>query len=225
MAFRRAIQPPPRPAPEVLTGQMVGIGMNFASQPIRDANIEDTLLHGSEVGMIEDDLRVLGVLVQWLEAHHGYVNADRLVRVVPGHPSPRVRAFWAAIARWLDKDRRLARLASAYHGPRIDLLEVGTAFHVERRGEDDRFARSPLVVPAETLRARAADVLTPSELVRQHAGYRNRVLMGPSWRADVWTLLEARPDTTVAEAARRAYCAFSTAWQTKQDFDLLRATA
>jgi hypothetical protein len=203
---------------------MVGIGMNFASQPVQDTNIEDTLLFASEVGLLDDDLRVLGVLVQWFEVHHAYVNADRMVRVLPGHPSTRVRAFWAAIAGWLDKDRRFARLASAYHGPRIDLLEVGTAFHVERRGEDDRFAGSPLVVPAETLRARAADVLPPSELVRQHTGYRNRVLMGPSWRADVWSLLEARPDMTVAEAARRAYCAFSTAWQIKQDFDLLRAT-
>lgn len=223
MAFHRTIHPPPRPVPDALTGRMVGIGMNFASQPVRDANIEDTLLHASEVGLLEDDLRVLGVLVQWLEVHHAYVNVDRLVRVMAGHPATRVRTFWAAIARWLDKDRRFARLASSYDGPRIELLDVGTAFHVMRRGEDYRFAGSPLVVPAETLRARAADVLPPSELVRHHAGYRNRVLMGPSWRADVWSLLEARPDMTVAEVARRAYCAFSTAWQTKQDFDLLQA--
>ncbi len=28
------------------------------------------------------------------------------------------------------------------------------------------------------------------EVVRRHAGYRNRVLMGPSFRADAWTVLE-----------------------------------
>jgi len=35
---------------------------------------------------------------------------------------------------------------------------------------------------------------------------RNRVLGGPSWRADVWTVLEGDPDVNVAEAARRAGC-------------------
>ena len=61
-------------------------------------------------------------------------------------------------------------------------------------------------------------------LVRRHAGYRNWVLMGPTWRADVWTVLEATPDVSVAEAARRARCSFATAWQVVQDFRLLHGT-
>jgi hypothetical protein len=59
--------------------------------------------------------------------------------------------------------------------------------------------------------------------VRRNAGYRNRVVMGPTWRADVWTVLEEEPNVSVAEAARRAGCAFATAWQVCQDFRLLHA--
>jgi hypothetical protein len=171
--------------------------------------------------MVEGDLLVLSVLTTWLGVHHAHVNADRLVRLVAAHPAARVRAYWSAIATWLGKDRRFARLARAYGGAPVEVLPVGTAFQIKRRGEDERFAASNLRVPRGTLRDRE-DVLSPEALVRRHAGYRNRVLMGPTWRADVWTVLEQAPALSVAEIARRASCSFATAWQTAQDFRLLR---
>lgn len=204
---------------------MVGIGMNFGATPVRDPDIEETLLLASEEGMLKDDLRVLSLLVHWFEIHQARVNADRLVRMVRDHSEGRVRAFWAAVGAWLHKDRRFSRISKLYHGPRIDLLPVGTDFQVARSGEDDRFAGSCLRVPSGTLRHRKGDVLPPDLLVQEHAGYRNRVRMGPSWRADVWTALEAEPESTAAEAARRVNCAFATAWAAKQDFELFRRHA
>jgi hypothetical protein len=201
---------------------MVGIGMNFAAEPQVDADIETTLLHASELGMDEGELRVLSVLTTWLGVHHAHVNADRLVRLVGESPSLCVRAYWASVAAWLGKDRRFARLASGYDGAAVDLLPVGTDFQLKRRGEDERFAGTKVRVPRGTLRDRAQDVLIPEVLVGRHAGYRNRVLMGPSWRADAWTVLEQAPDLSIAEVARRASCSFATAWQAAQDFRLLR---
>jgi len=122
-------------------------------------------------------------------------------------------------------DRRFARLADAYRGPSVEVLPTGTDFQIRRRGEDPRFLGSKLRVPQGTLRDRRDDVLAPDVLVRHHPGYRNRVLMGPSFRADVWTVLENAPDLSVADVARRASCSFATAWQTAQDFRLLRAAA
>ncbi len=145
------------------------------------------------------------------------------MRLAAAETSERVRAYWAAIASWLAKDRRFARLNTAYDGPRVDLLPVGTDFQLKRRGEDPRFVGSKLKAPAGTLRDREEDVLSPEALARRHAGYRNRLLMGPTWRADVWTVLERAPELSVAEAARRASCSFATAWQVVQDFKLLRS--
>jgi len=204
---------------------MAGIGMNFAADAVPGANIEDTLIFASELGMLEGDLRVLGILVQWLETHQDHINADRMVRVVREHAEARLRAFWAAVGAWLGKDRRFARLEKFYQGEAVPLLQVGNEFQISRRGEDSRFAGTSIIVPAGTLRQRTADVLSPAALARKHPGYRNRVLMGPTWRADVWTALEANPELSAAAAARRAYCAFATAWQVKRDFDLLNAAA
>jgi hypothetical protein len=222
MAFSRSAKADLLPPPDDLTAQMVGIGMNFAAHPRVDADIEATLVHASACGMVDGDLRVLSVLTTWLGVHHAHVNADRLVRFVATHPSERVRAYWSAVATWLRKDRRLARLASAYRGAPVDVLPVGTDFQIKRRGPDERFASSKLRVPRGTLRDRQEDVLSSEALVRRHAGYRNRVLMGPTWRADVWTVLEHAQDLSVAEVARRVSCSFATAWQAAQDFRLLR---
>ena len=165
----------------------------------------------------------MGILrLRWLSDASTCDGADRLVRCVSEHGSGRVHAYWAAVARWLSKDRRFARLAKHHDGPPVDLLSVGTDFQIARRGEDERLAGSPLRGPAGILRDRDADVLSPKVLVRRHAGYRNRVLIGPTWRADVWTVLGEEPDVSVAEAARRAGCSFATAWQVVQDFRVLR---
>lgn len=219
MGFSRAGLAEPLPS-DVLTARMVGIGMNFAAKPVRDADIEGTLVQASSLGMDGADLRVLSVLTTWLGVHHAHVNADRLIRFVREHASQRVKAYWAAVASWLTKDRRFARLGG-YQEPAIDLLSVGTEFQLRRRGEDERFLGSKLRVPRGTMRDRVEDVLSQAALAKHHAGYRNRVVIGPTWRADVWTVLENAPGITIAEAARRAGCSFAAAWQAAQDFKTL----
>ena len=211
-----------RPDEDALTSDMVGVGMSFAAAPNDTAEIETTIVFASELGMDEGDLRTLAVLTTWFEVHHCYVNADRLVRLVAPHASERVRAYWSAVGRRHAKDRRFARLEAAYVGARLDLLTVGTEFQVQRRGEDPRFQGSALRVPSGVLRDRAADVMSPEAVARTHQGYRNRVHMGPSWRADVWTVLEREPELSAAEAARRAHCSFATAWVVARDFAVLR---
>jgi len=213
-----------RPSAASLTRDMTGIGMNFAAESNPEAPIEATLVHASAVGMGEYDLRVLSILTTWLSVHHARINADRLVRSVSAHGSERVHAYWAGVAQWLKKDRRFARLSNANSGGRVDVLPVGTEFQLARHGEDPRFVDSPLRVPAGTLRDRDADVLPANVLVQRHAGFRNRVMFGPTWRADVWTVLEHDDELSVAETARRAGCSFATAWQVVRDFRVLNAT-
>lgn len=221
MAYRRDATVRAQLSEDELTEAMVGIGMSFAARANYDANIEDTVLAASEQGMLHDDLRTLAILVTWLGVHARLINADRLTRLVEAHQAPRVRAFWSAIALWQKKDRRFARLVSLYQGERVDLLSVGTDFQVRRHGEDPRFEGSALRVPANTLRDRPADVLEPAELARRHRTYRQRLIMGPSYRADMWAALEENPALSAAELARAAHGSFATAWQVKRDWQLV----
>lgn len=223
MPHSRALAPAQAPSAGALTADMVGIGMLVGGEGSRDPNIEDTLLFASIEGMERGDLRVLALFVTWFGVHSGRVNADRLTRLVGLQQSKRVRAFWSALARWRAADRRFARLAGGYRGPRVDLLPVGTDFQVARHGEDPRFAGSNLRAPANVLRDRPSDVLSPAELTKRHAAYRWRLVIGPTYRADMWAALEREPTLSAAGLARRTYGSFATAWQTRRDFGAWRA--
>jgi hypothetical protein len=221
MSFSRATAVDIAPTHDELTEAMAGIGMNFAARANHDADIEATLVAASEQGMLHDDLRTLAVLVTWLGVHARLINADKLIRAVHAESSPCVRAFWSAFAKWQHKDRRFARLAKLHRGARVDVLAVGTDFQLHRHGEDPRFAGTALRVPANTLRDRPADVLDVAELAARHRTYRMRLMMGPSYRADMWAALEANPSMSPTQLAKKTLGSFATAWGTNRDWRLL----
>lgn len=223
MAFRRATKPVDSPGEAALTASLVGIGMNLAgpSRSVTEPDIEDTLLFASEEAMDRFDLRLLALLVTWFGTNARFVNADRLTRLVEAHQSKRVRALWTALARSQRSDRRFLRLSKAYRGRRIDPGIKGSDFLIQRHGEDPRFQGGPLRVAANLLRDRRADILTPSELAARHLAYRYRVLIGPTYRADMWAALEREPSLTATMLAKRTYGSYATAWNVKKDFALL----
>ena len=220
MGYSRSLLPNPIPTGEVLDAMLAGIGCGVSAIPMRNANIEDTLLGAVVSGMEGDDLRHLGLAVQWIALHARVMNVDRLVRAIPLLPGERSRACWRAIAGWHQADRRWQRLASRQES--IGLLRVGNEFQMERRGPDARFVGTGLLVPAGILRERTSDVLVPAALAQWHLGYRHRIMLGPSYRADMWAIAEQEPETSASALARRAYGSFATAWQVRQDLALLR---
>jgi hypothetical protein len=89
----------------------------------------------------------------------------------------------------------------------------GTLLHASVLGMDEGDLRVLAVLTTwlgmhHTCRRPLSEIATrtSSRRVRRHAGYRNRVLMGPSFRADVWTALEQSPDLSIADIARKASC-------------------
>lgn len=221
MAYSRLIQPTTLPEGRQLMKELVGIGFGLAGKRAKNPNIEDTLLGASVEGMERDNLRVLALLTTWIDVHHPWVNADRLVRVARSIDHARTRSYWAAVGSWLEADRRFARLQDLSTGRRTNLLRTGTPFQIRRRGEDPRFEGTRLRVPAGVLRDRPGDILGPGELARQHRLYRQRIRIGPTYRADMWGLLESDPQLTSAELARRTYGSYATAWRVRRDFGII----
>jgi hypothetical protein len=226
MSFRRQIAPLARLEGPELDRAMSGLGMSFAVEPEPHAAIEDVLFFASQLGMEKNDFRVLSVLCKWIDVHAARINADRLTRLVDQCAEhERTRVFWAAVAQWKQQDRRFARLAALRSvEDRLDLF-VGTSFQVQRRGEHPWFAGTSLRVAAGTLRDRASDVSSPEHLARINPVYRERVVQGPSYRADMWAALTLDSSLTPAELARRTYGSFATAWEVRRDWEVVHATA
>ena len=224
MGFSRNVAPRVLPEGEALSRAMAGVGMAIAAEPDYSVPIEDTLMAVSIAGMQHDQLRELALLTTWWTVHATFVNADRLYELVGLHASERLRAYWSALASTRRTDPRFRRFAGLAPTGEHHLLRAGSAFQLSRRGEDARFVGSQLKVPEGVLRDRVGDVLSPERLARHHRSYRARVLMGPSYRADMWAALEREPTLTGAELARRTYGSIATASRVKRDLALWAAS-
>lgn len=225
MSYRRNLIPLEFAHADQLTSDLIGIGIRLSGNQTPHANIENTLFSASIEGMT-GDLRVLSLLVDWIDIHSERVNADRLFKLASKTKNERVRAFWKAIGTWKKTDSRFRKFSKLYRGPRIDLLKTGTDFHIERHGENFRFKGTVLRVPEKAgLRHRPSDILARHELARIHLPYRYRLIIGPTYRADMWAQLELSPDISVSEIARSCYGSFATAWKVKQEWMVLNANS
>jgi len=106
----------------------------------------------------------------------------------------------------------------------LDLVRIWSrpARNFRSRAMARTLALKAVRVAANILRDRASDVLRPTELATRHHAYRCRVMMGPSYRADMWATLEGDPILSVAALARRTHGSFATAWHVRRDFGHLR---
>ena len=223
MSFNRVLVPPVIANDVDLTSAMTGIGMNFAAHPDWTVNIEDTLMQASQLAMINHDYRVFDVLVTWLETHAAWINVNRLTRLA-WRAEDRVKAFWTAFAKTRKKDRRFFRLMFLYMGPVVSLVEDSAEFNLKRYGEDPVFMGGPVRFHARMLRRRREDVLSPSQLAKRHKTFHCRVLMGPSYRADMWALLDRHPELNVSTLARKTYGSYATAWRVRREWNILNGS-
>lgn len=221
MAFSRELGLENLPSGATLTRDLIGIGFALGGQGSVAPPFERTLVAASREGILLPDFRVLSLLCLWLERHSAQLNADLLTRLVRLIKEPRIRGFWAGVGGWLKKDRRFIHLQKLYRGPRITLPDTGADFQISRHGEDPRFKKTSLKVPANLLRRRDSDVMTPVELAKTNRHYHYRILIGPTFRADLWAHLEADPALSPADLARAASASFASAWQVKRAYALL----
>ena len=123
------------------------------------------------------------------------------------------------------KDIRFKRLAALAPKLRYNLLSDETNFLIKRNGEDERFIGTCLRVPNKTLRQRKDDIRSQSELIKLHRRYYYRVLIGATYRADMFAILEINPNISPSGLARLAYCSFRVAWEVKKDGEILKLSA
>ena len=199
---------------------LAGIGCALTVKPLLNADIEYTLFVASQESLNKLDFRILGLLVQWIDIHDSYLNHPRLLRMVT-KAFPLTQRFWKAVAQWKHRNRKWKSFLSLSTATtRFELLPAGTVFQIQRKGEDPRFAPTDLQIPNGLLRVRNEDILTKTQLIQFHRTYANRVRFGVCLRADLWSVLEEHPTLSASQLAKQIGCAFASAWEAKQDFEL-----
>ena len=218
-----------------LDSSLRAIGFNvFCDRKSTDPNIEETLISASIEAVNGRDNRLGGLVVDWMTIHSARINVDRLTKFVNQLNNDTykfVRVFWCANAqRLFTKDQRFKRLSQIYRGRRINLVDCLTYKKRKRtnllialKGQDERFTNTCIRLPKGYFSERSKQIFPASVVAKNHLTYRYRLMMGPSYRADVWGLIKRNPNISAYALAKKAYCSYRTAYITKKDYEMLKS--
>lgn len=221
MSFKRIECLTEYPQGDELTKKLIGIGFKLGGIAEQNPNIEDCLIAAATEG-VHGDFRTLSMLTDWFFVHHKFVNIDRLIRALKQTKDSRVKCYFSSIGKWLQRDSGYKKLSKIYRGEALLLgLTADYKFLIKRNGEDARFLGTKLLVADKTLRSRLDDVLSSKELAIKHQDYFYRVLIGPSYRADMISHYLRNSTLTASQLAKNTYGSFATAWEVMKDINLL----
>ena len=221
MSFKRIECLDNYPLGDELTPKLIGIGFKLGGIAEENANIEDCLI-AAATERTNGDFRTLSLLTDWFFIHHKFVNIDRLIRALKKIKEPKVKCYFSAIGLGLQKNNGYKKLSKIYRGEGLLLgLNTEYRFLIKRNGEDERFTGSKFLVANKTLRSRPEDILTSKELALIHQDYYYRILIGPSYRADMISQYLKNSSLTASQLAKNTYGSFATAWEVMRDINLL----
>lgn len=211
----------------------IGFNVNCKKQSI-NPNIESAIISASVEAVNNKDTRIGGLLVDWITAHYLRINVDRLTKFIFSLDSREykfVKIFWCANAqRLFTKDQRFKRLSNLYRNKRVNFADrfintkaqKVTKMLIKIKGEDERFKKTCIRVPKGYFSKRPHQIFPVSVIAKNHLTYRYRVIMGPSYRADLWALLEKNPHISAYALGKKVHCSYRAAYIAKKDYELLK---
>lgn len=194
----------------------------LTGRSIFEYDIEETLLLASYDA--EKDFRLLSLLATWISVHGDYVIVEKFFKKLKefekyrGH-RPGVINLLAAQATSTGKTKWKKWITCSRKNPEYpvdkDLLKSSIEFH----GVNQDLDYYGVLVPKKFLRIREDDVLSTEELARSNKQFRNRLMYGASWRADIITAIEAGFKNPSA-IARTLGCSYEPSHRIFKEFTL-----
>lgn len=224
MSYKRKALPEVTYKDQDLYARLAGIGFRFAVVPVSQSPIEDTLISAACTAVEEDDRRLWVGLLDWWAVHHPYVNADRLLRALQELNKPKISALFSGLAQGTSPIGRFRGLAGLYRGKRLVLFSEDYRYRLARDGEVERFEHTSLAVPRSLYKESTRDIMTTHEVAMIHRPYYWRIVMGPVYRADLWSACEKGVVRTAYSLASEAYCSISVARKVLIDYRIASRT-
>jgi hypothetical protein len=200
-----------------LNDRLRAIGFRITStseSAAKEVDIERTLLEA--VRELPKDARLASLLLSWIKVHGEFVVVEKLrkLRVQQEKQEPGSSVWLSALAAYAvrEGDHRWELLVRRSKTPVYLFPKEVTESAMTRKGPVDWLRAINFIVPAESLRIREQDILSPQELIHRNPQYRNRYRYGPSWRADIASAME-RGLNSPASIARDVGCSYEPAYR------------
>jgi hypothetical protein len=206
--------------------KLAAIGISFAIETKnteKNVDIEEALILSAQILGEGGDAQIFTPLLSWIMIHGEYVNVERLAKLKLAFekdhmPLPWISAFsffgkFCGQTRW----KLLCKPVAA--NSCLGDLELEKS-RVEMRGAAAWSLNSGFLVSKTSAIPDPKYVLHPSQLARSCHQYRNRLLFGANWRADVIWAIENGAKSPI-EISRRTGASYETARRIFREWSLV----
>jgi hypothetical protein len=184
---------------------------SLTSKEIDSVDIEETLVKACVSLNKTGDQRLLSLLLSWVSIHGGSVIIEKLTKILLRRQilGDNVE-FVALIAKFAEKSGFKRWKILANFAPRIPLVvgpfELAQSL-IDMRGEEDWSKDSGFIIPKKTISIDSKWILARNALAQINHQYKNRLVYGPQWRADIITAIElgAKTPTEVSKMCGASY--------------------
>ena len=191
----------------------IGISVNNGVQQDKFTDIEQTLVLCAE--NIPDNTRILCLILSWIHMHGGKVNIERLVKIAGKNPPVWLGAF-AQFAVYC-KYHRWKKLVFKP----IEVVSNGSLTSNQSRsqfkGEEVWSKGSGYLIPLGSEPIQKKWILSPKQLAEINIHYKNKLIYGANWRADIATAIEMGAKNPY-QVAKISCCSYEPAHRIFNDF-------
>lgn len=194
-----------------LEEKLAAIGVMAASRRLSpeemdEIDIEESIVHAVVEFVVDGaSQRYLGPLLAWVQEHGSAVIVEKLVRLLRERAQKKEDVAFAALlahAAVREGHKRWSALFSFSPGPPrlVGASDIAPSL-LKLRGREEWASEAGFLVPLGSLKIEKKWSLSREALARLNRQYRNRLIYGAQWRADIISAIE-RGAKTPSEASR-----------------------
>lgn len=146
---------------------------------------------------IDEDGRLLGLLMSWLKIHGAHVFLDKFLREYEQAKKDLGESPWVSgLCAYMDSIK-YPRFKKGIHKRRVPhhIGNTDQSSLVALKGSEECFESVGIIVPRSLIRIREKDILSSEELIARNRQYRNRYAFGANWRAEIITAIQDGAET------------------------------
>lgn len=147
-------------------------------------DIESTIIDCLE----SNDGRLIGLIFSWLRIHKDRVVVEKLLKYQRERPSIALSAL--GVYAFSLGSHRFKKLIFPPKKPTYLFDNKANRALGDLKGLEPIYKEHKILIPTDSIRVRDKDVMSPEILVKSNKQYKNRLLYGANWRADIITAIQ-----------------------------------
>ena len=193
----------------------IGINVSTKKKRYEFTDIEKTLTLACEY--LTEDKRILSLLLSWIETHGARVNVERLRKI-----SADEKAAWISLLAHFAIDCGFNRWKVLISRPKKEMangqIELAKS-RIALKGEEKWSKGTGFLIPKGSEPISEKYILGPSQLATVNQHYKNKLIYGYNWRADIITAIQAGAENAF-QAAKISQASYEPAYRVCSDLKL-----